>query len=237
MRALLVLLYLAASALPIAWLAVRAGDAWRTVLGDSTWQHAYGLALLRAALAALAAAALAVPAAVAIAGYRFSGRRLAVRVFALARVVPTLLLVAPGSGFVAYLALCPEPYRVPVAHLGCNVPIAVWIMTSALARTPQGVVDLARGDGLGLIGRLRFVLWPRLAPALVLSCAVSFAASWSEIALTEALGMVAEGALHTIPMTAPLPERAVAALLALVPGLVCGVLVAWAASRDRRAAT
>lgn len=237
MRALLVLLYLAASALPIAWLAVRSGDAWRTVLGDGTWQHAYGLALLRAALAALGAAALAVPAAVAIAGYRFSGRRLAVRVFALARVVPALLLVAPGSGFVAYLALCPEPYRIPVAHLGCNVPIAVWIMTRALARTPQGVVDLARGDGLGLIGRLRFVLWPRLAPALVLSCAVSFAASWSEVALAEALGMVAEGAIHTIPMTAPLPERAVAALLALVPGLVCGVLVAWAASRARRAAT
>lgn len=233
MRAIVLLVWLAASVAPIAWLVWRALPVGRDLLVDGAFLQLYGLTLLRAAGAAALAVVLAWPAAVAVAGYRFSGRRLAVRVLLLARLAPPLLLIAPGSGLLGFLWLAPAWLRVPLAHLVFGVPVAIWLIARALARTPQGVVDLARGDGLGLFAQLRYVLWPRLWPALVLAWSVCFVASWSEAALACATGADLPGAILGVPAGAGLPRRAAAAVLALAPALPCGWLLAWALRRGR----
>jgi len=224
MKALLLLLYLGATAAPVVWLAMRGGrdgDVFRRVAAlasDSGWRAD----LLTASLTALAAATLAVlialPTAIGLTAWRPARRRRLAGMLWYARVVPPVLLAVPLVGFLGSVPQLSGPPAGVLVQLIGLVPVATAIVFVAAAALEPALVWEAHQDGLGRFATFFRVWWPSCRSACALAFLWCFAASFADASL----GVVLLTSRHT-PAEGVLQERAVAAL-ALLP-----VAVAWAA--------
>lgn len=227
MRRLLAALYLLAGLVPLAWLALRAGNGeggfgptMLARLADAAWLGAHARALTDAVVGALLAVLLALPAACALARARFVGRRGVIAVLALSRACPPMLVAVGAAEIATRAGYADAPWLVPFAQLAFNLPIAVWILTVGLLRVPQDLVEAARFDRLGPLRSARLVTGPSLGPALGFAILACCAASLGDGVVAHAL------AQPVAALEASAALQAAGALWSALPAFVLAVLLA-----------
>lgn len=243
MKAIVLLLYLLASALPVAWLALRGGRGGESgalvarlvqLCADVGVRQAVLDALLQAGLAAALAVCLAVPAAIALTAWRLGNRRRAARLLWFSRAVPPLLLAAPLAQLAAPLAPhLPTVFAVALAQLVFNLPVAVAIVFVPVSRRSPQLAEEAMQDGLWPWTTWRRVWWPCCRGACVLAFLWCFAASVCDSAIAAALQAQPTLATALPTAAAGLSASAVAALGMLPVALMWSGLLGWWWARTR----
>jgi multiple sugar transport system permease protein len=143
-------------------------------LVNSAWISACATALC-VALAALAAAALAwLPA------RQRDGILLALLVVSL---FPPILLLFPIYEGVRALGWINHALALVLPYAALNLPLAVWVLESALRGLPRELDEAARMDGLSAPRRLVRIHLPLVAPALATAGILVFIFCWNEFML------------------------------------------------------
>jgi multiple sugar transport system permease protein len=144
-------------------------------LAQSTWVSAWAT-LLCVAVAALAAAAIA---------WRPARQRerllLALLVISL---FPPILLLFPLYEGVRTLGWVNRSVALVLPYAALNLPLAVWVLESALRGLPRELDEAARMDGLSAAGRLWRIHLPLIAPSLATAGILVFIFCWNEFMLS-----------------------------------------------------
>jgi len=143
-------------------------------LANSLWISACAT-LLCVAVAALAASALA----------RLPGRGREGTLLALLAVslFPPILLLFPLYEGVRAIGWINHPMALVLPYAALNLPLAVWVLESALRQLPPALDEAARLDGLSATGRLWRIHLPLALPSLATTCILVFIFCWNEFML------------------------------------------------------
>ena len=144
-------------------------------LANSAWISAWAT-LLCVGLASLAAAALA----------RLPGRGREGLLLALLLVslFPPILLLFPLYEAVRAVGWVNHPLALVLPYAALNLPLAVWVLTSALRALPVELDDAARLDGLSALRRLWRIHLPLVLPSLATAGILVFIFCWNEFMLS-----------------------------------------------------
>ena len=143
-------------------------------LANSAWVSACAT-LLCVALAACAASALAwLPA------RQRDGVLLALLV---ASLFPPILLLFPIYEGVRALGWINHALALVIPYAALNLPLAVWVLESALRGSPRELDEAARLDGLPVLSRLVRIHLPLVTPALATAGILVFIFCWNEFLL------------------------------------------------------
>jgi multiple sugar transport system permease protein len=144
----------------------------------------FALYLLNSALVALGATAACLVAAFpgAAALGRMSGRRRDAILLLLLGVAlfPPILLLFPVYEGVRVLGWVNRPEALVLPYAAFNLPLAIWILESAFRSLPRELDEAGRLDGLSVLGRLRFIQAPLVAPSAATAAILVFIFSWNE---------------------------------------------------------
>jgi multiple sugar transport system permease protein len=193
-------------------------------LVNSAWISAWAT-LLCVALAALAAMALA----------RLPGRGRQGLLLALLTVslFPPVLLLFPLYEGVRALGWINHPLALVLPYAALNLPLAVWVLESALRALPFQLDEAAQLDGLSALRRLWRIHLPLTLPSLATAGILVFIFCWNEFMLsltfmtrdasktvTAGIASVSGASLYEIPWG----QLSAAIVLATIP-LILLVLV------------
>jgi multiple sugar transport system permease protein len=176
---------------PITWAHVEALWSRKPMpryLANSLWISACAT-LLCVVLAALAASSLAwLPA------RQREAALLAVLVLSL---FPPILLLFPIYEGVRTLGWINHGLALVVPYAALNLPLAIWVLESALRGSPRELDEAARLDGLGALRRLARIHLPLVAPALATAGILVFIFCWNEFLL--GIASVGGASIYEIP--------------------------------------
>jgi multiple sugar transport system permease protein len=143
-------------------------------LANSTWVSAWAT-LLCVTLAALAAMALS----------RLPGRGRQGLLLALLTVslFPPILLLFPLYEGVRALGWVNHPLALVLPYAALNLPLAVWVLESAMRSLPAELDEAARLDGLPALRRLWRIHLPLALPSLATTGILVFIFCWNEFML------------------------------------------------------
>jgi multiple sugar transport system permease protein len=156
-------------------------------LANSAWVSAWAT-LLCVGVAALAAAALA-----RLPGRGRVGLLLGLLVVSL---FPPILLLFPLYEGVRALGWINRPSALVLPYAALNLPLAVWVLESALRGLPVELDEAARLDGLAPIRRLWRIHLPLALPSLATTGILVFIFCWNEFML--ALTFMTRDATKTV---------------------------------------
>lgn len=144
-------------------------------LANSAWISTWAT-LLCVALAALAAMALS----------RWPGRGRQGLLLALLTVslFPPVLLLFPLYEGVRGLGWINHPLALVLPYAALNLPLAVWVLESALRSLPFELDEAARLDGLSALRRMWRIHLPLVTPALATTSILVFIFCWNEFMLS-----------------------------------------------------
>ena len=129
---------------------------------------------------ALISVLLAAPAAYAISRFRFKGRgSLSLGLF-VTQMLPEALLVVPLFTLFLQLGLLNSLFGLALADAAFVMPVAVWILVTAIDGIPPELEESARIDGCPPIAIPLRVVFPLVRPALAAATVVTFFAGWNE---------------------------------------------------------
>jgi sorbitol/mannitol transport system permease protein len=120
-----------------------------------------------------------------------------------------------------------------VLYTAMNLPLAVWMLRSFFAEVPKELIEAAQIDGCSLVGQLRSVILPIVAPGLAATALLCVIFAWNEFFLAVQLNPVSAS---TIPVWVAsqesgrgnfLAKLSAASLLATLPVVVAG----WVAQK------
>ncbi len=120
-----------------------------------------------------------------------------------------------------------------VLYTAMNLPLAVWMLRSFFAEVPKELIEAAQIDGCSLLGQLRQVILPIVAPGLAATALLCVIFAWNEFFL--AIQLNPAGA-STIPVWVNSQQKfqgqflaglSAASVLATLPVVVAG----WAAQK------
>ena len=83
-----------------------------------------------------------------------------------------------------------------ILYTAMNLPLAVWMLRSFFAEVPRELIEASQMDGASLMGQIRSVILPIVAPGLAATALLSIIFAWNEFFLAVQLNPV-EGS--TIP--------------------------------------
>jgi multiple sugar transport system permease protein len=141
---------------------------------------------------------------------------------------PPILLLFPLYEGVRFLGWINHPLALVVPYAAFNLPLAVWVMESALRGVPRALEEAALLDGLGPLQRILRVHAPLAAPGVVTAAVLAFIFAWNEFLLaltfatrdgakvvTAGIASVSGSSLYEIPW-GPLTAAVVVATAPLV---------------------
>lgn len=133
---------------------------------------ATGTTVLSIVLAVLAAYALS----------RFSFRGKGVFGFALfaTQMLPEALLLVPLYALFLTLGLLDNLWGLVLGNTAFAMPVAVWILKTAMDAVPREIEEAAALDGCSRYGMLFRVVLPLITPSLAAAAVVTFFDSWNE---------------------------------------------------------
>ena len=120
-----------------------------------------------------------------------------------------------------------------VLYTAMNLPLAVWMLRSFFAEVPKELIEAAQIDGCSLVGQIRQVILPIVAPGLAATALLCVIFAWNEFFLAVQLNPV-DGS--TIPVWVAAQESgrgnflakiSAASVLATLPVVVAG----WVAQK------
>lgn len=202
------------------------------------WQRKpFGAYLVNSAIiaggATVLALAAALPAAAPLSRMRGRGREAILLGLLGVSLFPPVLLLFPLYEGVRALGWINQPQALILPYAALNLPLAVWVLESALRALPIELDEAARLDGLGPFGRLWRIQAPLVAPSVVTAGILVFVFSWNEFMLgltfmtqdaaktvTAGIASVSGASLFEIPWG----QLSAAVVLATVPLIVLVLL-------------
>jgi multiple sugar transport system permease protein len=136
-----------------------------------------------AACGTLLCLALATPAAMALARSPGRGRVGFLLALLTISLFPPILLLFPLYEGVRGLGWVNHPLALIVPYAALNLPLAVWVLESALRALPVQLDEAGRLDGLSTLARLWRIHLPLTLPSLVTTGILVFIFCWNEFML------------------------------------------------------
>jgi multiple sugar transport system permease protein len=133
---------------------------------------AFGTTFLSLALAVLAAYALS--------RYRFHGSGVFGFALFATQMLPEALLVVPLYSLFTALGLLNDLGGLVLADTAFAMPVAVWILKSAMDAVPYEVEESARVDGCPAFGILSLIIFPLVMPSVAAAAVIAFFDGWNE---------------------------------------------------------
>lgn len=158
-------------------------DAYRDVLASDSFTTSFLNSVLVGAGTTLLTILIGVPAAYAFARFRFRGRHLLLLFTLLPRLVPSLGLMVPIYRLAVVAGLLDKRMTLIVVYTAMLLPLAVWLMVGFFQQIPREIEEAANVDGASLWGRLRYIVAPLAAPAMITIGVLAFREAWNEFTL------------------------------------------------------
>jgi putative spermidine/putrescine transport system permease protein len=157
---------------------------YEQVFSDSTWLEAAWLSLRIGVLTALICVVLGLTAAYGMVRGDFRGKTALRVLFYTPLIVPVVLVGASLFGFEVRLRINGSVLGYVIGHVVLCLPLAVVILSTAMASVPRGTELAARTLGAGPWRTFRRVTFPALAPSAAAAAMVCFLMSWDEPVLS-----------------------------------------------------
>lgn len=171
---------------------------------------------------------IAVPAAYAFARFRFRGRHLLLLFTLLPRLVPSIGLMIPIYRLAVMTNMLDKRLTLVIVYTAMLVPLGVWLLVGFFQGIPRDIEEAANVDGASLWGRLRYIVGPLAAPAMITVGVLAFREAWNEFTLV--LVLVNSPGKRTLPFElyklstgdgfADYPIEAAFTVLTIVPFIV-----------------
>ena len=158
-------------------------DAYREVLSSDSFTTSFLNSVIVGVGTTILTLLIGVPAAYAFARFRFRGRHLLLLFTLLPRLVPSLGIMVPIYRLAVALGLLDKRITLIVVYTGMLLPLAVWLMVGFFQQIPREIEEAANVDGATLWGRLRYIVAPLAAPAMITIGVLAFREAWNEFTL------------------------------------------------------
>lgn len=133
---------------------------------------AFGTTLLSLVLATMAAYALS--------RYKFVGKGPAGFLFFATQMLPEALLVVPLYSLFAALGLLNQLGGLILVNTAFAMPVALFILKSAIDNIPYELEESARVDGCSPLTILQVMVVPLVAPSMAAAAVITFFDGWNE---------------------------------------------------------
>jgi ABC-type glycerol-3-phosphate transport system permease component len=158
-------------------------EAYREVLASESFTNSVTNSLIVGAGTTILTLVLGIPAAYAFARFKFRGRHLLLLFTLLPRLVPSLGLMVPIYRLAVAAGLLDKRLTLIVVYTGMLLPLAVWLTVGFFQQIPKEIEEAANVDGASLWGRLRYIVAPLAAPAMITIGVLAFREAWNEFTL------------------------------------------------------
>jgi len=158
-------------------------DAYREVLASESFTTSFINSVIVGIGVTVLTIAIGVPAAYAFARFNFRGRHLLLLFTLLPRLVPSLGIMVPIYRLAVALGVLDSRLTLIVVYTGMLLPLAVWLMVGFFQQIPKEIEEAANVDGASLWGRLRHIVGPLAAPAMITIGVLAFREAWNEFTL------------------------------------------------------
>lgn len=158
-------------------------EAYRQVLTSDSFTASFLNSVVVGVGTTLLTIVIGVPAAYAFARFNFRGRHLLLLFTLLPRLVPSLGLMVPLYRLAVALGALDSRLTLIVVYTGMLLPLGVWLMVGFFQQIPREIEEAANVDGATLWGRLRYIVAPLAAPAMITVGVLAFREAWNEFQL------------------------------------------------------
>lgn len=172
-------------------------NAYQEVIGDPNFISAFFNSLIVGFGTAVLTIIIGLPAAYAFARFKFRGRHFLLLFTLLPRLVPSIGILVPIYRLAVATDMLDRRITLIIVYSGMLVPLAVWLMVGFFQQIPREIEEAADVDGATLWGRIRYIVMPLAAPALITIAVLAFREAWNEFTLVLVL--------TTTPLTRTLP--------------------------------
>lgn len=123
---------------------------------------------------------MATLAAYAVSRYKFVGKGLMGFGFFATQMLPEALLVVPLYSMFVTLGLLNQLGGLILVNTAFAMPVAMFILKSAIDAIPYELEESARVDGANPLGILQAIIVPLLAPSMAAAAVIAFFDGWNE---------------------------------------------------------
>lgn len=171
--------------------------AYEEVLTDPSFVDAFINSVIVGFGTAFLTIVLGLPAAYAFARFNFRGRHLLLLFTLLPRLVPTIGIMVPIYRIAVETGMLDRRITLVIVYSGMLLPLAVWLMVGFFQQIPRDIEEAADVDGANLWNRIRYIVMPLAAPALITIAVLAFREAWNEFTLV--LVLTTTPATRTLP--------------------------------------
>lgn len=154
--------------------------AFQVLTGDSPFLGWLTNSALVAAGTTLLSLLLAALAAYALSRYKFVGKGVFAFGFFATQMLPEALLVVPLYSMFMTLGLLNELYGLVLVNTAFAMPVAVFLLKSAMDTVPFEIEESARVDGCNQLTILQVMFIPLIGPSLAAAAVITFFDGWNE---------------------------------------------------------
>lgn len=160
----------------------------------------------------------------------FRNRHIALAIIAQRMIPPAAILIAFFVVF-AQVGMQDSIVSLTIAHLGMNLPFAIWIMRDFFGQIPRELEEAARVDGATWWGAFWRITVPLAAPGLASTLIIMFIFSWNEYFFASMLTLQDASTLPILIANQVTTSgvrwwlMSVLTLIAIVPTIVLGFFV------------
>ena len=151
--------------------------------GLLSFREAFGNSFWIVLISTILVMALAVPAAYALAIRPMRKWRDVLFFFISTKFLPIVGAIMPLWIIARDLDLLGTRTVLVILYTAMNLPLAVWMLRSFFAEVPKELVEAAQIDGCSLIGQIRQVIMPIVAPGLAATALLCVIFAWNEFFL------------------------------------------------------
>lgn len=158
-------------------------NAYREVITDPTFTAAFFNSVVVGLGTAILTTIIGLPAAYAFARFNFRGRHLLLLFTLLPRLVPSIGILVPLYRLAVATNMLDRRITLIIVYTGMLAPLAVWLMVGFFQQIPNDIEEAADVDGANLWQRIRYIVMPLAAPALITITVLAFREAWNEFTL------------------------------------------------------
>lgn len=171
--------------------------AYSEVINDPNFTNAFMNSVIVGIGTTILTIIVSLPAAYAFARFNFRGRHLLLLFTLLPRLVPSIGVLVPIYRLAVSTGMLDKRITLIIVYAGTLAPLAVWLMVGFFQGIPREIEEAAAVDGANLWQRIRYIVMPLAAPALITIGVLAFREAWNEFTLVLVL--------TTTPETRTLP--------------------------------
>ncbi|MBT4983080.1 MAG: carbohydrate ABC transporter permease [Ilumatobacter sp.] len=175
----------------------RFSEVTESTTGLLSFTEAFGNSFWIVLISTVLVMALAVPAAYALAIRPMRKWRDVLFFFISTKFLPIVGAIMPLWIIARDLDLLGTRTVLVILYTAMNLPLAVWMLRSFFAEVPKELIEAAQIDGCSLIGQIRQVIMPIVAPGLAATALLCVIFAWNEFFLAVQLNPVGAS---TIPV-------------------------------------